>query len=86
MVINVNKSKMERQEILQKLQTLYRDILDDDGIVLKEETTSEDIENWDSLTHVQIVAEIQKVFDVKFSAKEMILWENVGDIIDAIEN
>lgn len=76
---------MNRQEILSKLQSVYRDILDDENIVLTEETTAEDIEEWDSLTHVQIVAEIQKEFDVKFSAKEMLLWENVGDIIDAIE-
>lgn len=76
---------MNRNEILKKLETVYRDILDDEDIVLTEETTAEDIEEWDSLTHVQIVAEIQKVFDVKFSAKEMLLWENVGDIIDAIE-
>lgn len=76
---------MDRQEILQKLQTVYRYILDDEDIVLTEKTTADDIEEWDSLTHVQIVAEIQKVFNVKFSAKEMLLWENVGDIIDAIE-
>ena len=76
---------MERQEILNKLQTVYRDVLDDEKIVLTEETTADDIEEWDSLTHVQIVAEIQKVFGVKFSAKEMLLWESVGDIIDAIE-
>lgn len=76
---------MERQEILSKLQTVYRDILDDENIVLTEETTAEDIEDWDSITQVQIVAEIQKVFNVKFSAKEMLLWESVGDIIDSIE-
>ena len=76
---------MERQEILNKLQTVYRDVLDDENIVLTEDTTADDIEEWDSLTHVQIVAEIQKVFGVKFSAKEMLLWESVGDIIDAIE-
>ena len=75
---------MERTEILQKLQTVYRDILDDENIVVTEETTADDIEEWDSITHVQIVAEIQKVFDVKFSAKEMLLWENVGDIVDAL--
>lgn len=76
---------MNRQEILSKLQTVYRDILDDENIVLTEKTTAEDIEEWDSITHVQIVAEIQKVFNIKFSAKEMLLWENVGDIVDAIE-
>lgn len=76
---------MERTEILQKLQTVYRDILDDENIVVTEETTADDIEEWDSITHVQIVAEIQKVFGVKFSAKEMLLWENVGDIVDALE-
>lgn len=76
---------MERIEILKKLESIYRDILNDDSIVLSEETTADDIEDWDSLTHVQIVAEIQDVFNIKFSAKEILLWENVGDIIDAIE-
>lgn len=76
---------MERKEILEKLQDVYRDILDDDSIVLTEETTADDIEAWDSLTHVQIVAEIQDVFGVNFSAKEMLLWESVGDIVDALE-
>ena len=76
---------MERKEILEKLQTVYRDILDDEEIVLTEEKTADDIEDWDSITHVQIVAEIQTVFDVKFSAKEILLWESVGDIVDAIE-
>lgn len=76
---------MERIEILKKLESIYRDILNDDSIVLSEDTTAEDIEDWDSLTHVQIVAEIQDVFNIKFSAKEILLWENVGDIIDAIE-
>ncbi len=76
---------MERKDILLKLQDVYRDILDDDSIVLTEETTADDIEDWDSLTHVQIVAEIQKVFGVKFTAKEMLLWECVGDIVAALE-
>ena len=76
---------MERIEILKKLEAIYRDILNDDSIVLSEDTTADDIEDWDSLTHVQIVAEIQNVFNIKFSAKEILLWENVGDIIDAIE-
>ncbi len=76
---------MDRHEILAKLQALYRDVLDDESIVLTEETTADDIENWDSITHVQIVAEIQKTFSTKFSAREMLLWENVGDIVDAIE-
>ncbi len=75
---------MERKEVLKELESIYRDILNDESIVLSEETTADDIEEWDSLTHVQIVAEIQDVFKIKFSAKEILLWENVGDIIDAI--
>jgi len=76
---------MERNEILEKLKSVYRDILNNDDIELTEETTADDIEDWDSLTQVQIVAEVQEVFGIKFSAKEILLWESVGDIIDAIK-
>ena len=75
---------MERLEVLSRLQGIFRDVLDNEEIVINEETTANDIEEWDSLTNVQLVVEIQKVFGKKFPAKEIIAWKSVGDIINAI--
>lgn len=75
---------MERKEIFEKLTDIFRDVMDNDEIVLEENTTAEDIEEWDSLAHVQLIEKIQAVFGVKFSAKEMMSWDDVGEFVDSI--
>ena len=75
---------MERKEIFEKLTVIFRDVMDNDEIVLEENTTAEDIEEWDSLAHVQLIEKIQEVFGVKFSAKEMMSWDDVGEFVDSI--
>lgn len=75
---------MERKEIFEKLTDIFRDVMDNDEIILDENTTAEDIEEWDSLSHVQLIEKIESVFGVRFSAKEMQSWEDVGVFVDAI--
>ena len=76
---------MGRKEIFEKLTVIFRDVMDNDEIVLEENTTAEDIEEWDSLAHVQLIEKIEAVFGVRFSAKEMNSWEDVGEFVDSIE-
>lgn len=75
---------MERKEIFEKLTVIFRDVMDNDEIVLEENTTAEDIEEWDSLAHVQLIEKIEAVLGVRFSAKEMNSWEDVGEFVDSI--
>lgn len=77
---------MERKEIFEKLTVIFRDVMDNDEIVLEENTTAEDIEEWDSLAHVQLIEKIEEVFGIKFSAKEMTSWDDVGEFVDAIKD
>ena len=77
---------MDRKEIFEKLTEIFRDVMDNDEIVLEENTTAEDIEEWDSLAHVQLIEKIQEEFGVKFSAKEMMSWDDVGEFVDSIED
>lgn len=76
---------MGRKEIFDKLNTIFRDVMDNDDIVLEEGSSAEDIEEWDSVAHVQLIEEIEAVLGVKFSAKEMMSWDDVGEFVDAIE-
>ena len=76
---------MENKEIFEKLTDIFRDVMDNDEIFLEENTTAEDIEEWDSLAHVQLIEKIESVFGVKFSAKEMMSWEDVGEFVDSIK-
>lgn len=75
---------MEKNEILAKLQEVFCDILDNENIVLENSTTADDIEEWDSLAHVQIVAEVEKVFGVKFTSYEITSWIDIEELVDCI--
>ena len=55
------------EKILSKLQEIYQDVLDNEDIELTLETTADDIEEWDSLSHVQLVVAIEKAFEIKFT-------------------
>ncbi len=76
---------MERTEILDQVQTIFRAVLKNEDIQLKDEYTAEDVSGWDSLTHVTLISEIEKHFKIKFMLREMLSWKTVGKMIDCIE-
>ncbi len=75
---------MEREQILLELNEIFKEIFEDDSIELTEETTANDIEDWDSLTHITIISEVEEHFDMKFEMKDVIGMKNIGDMIDII--
>ena len=76
---------MERSAILEKLNGIFTDVLDNDDIKINETSTANDIEEWDSLTHIQLVVAIEKSFKVKFTTYEIQIWKNVGDMVNSIQ-
>ena len=74
---------MER--VLNEVENIFRDILDEESLNLARETTANDVEGWDSLTHIQLIVAIEKQFKIKFSSKEILSWKNVGELIDSLE-
>ena len=73
-----------REEIYVILNEIFRDNFDDDSIVLSDETSSSDIEDWDSLEQINLVAAIQNKFKVRFSVDEVNSMKNVGEMVDLI--
>ena len=66
------------------VQDIFRDVLDDEEIVLSEASTAEDVEGWDSLTHIQLIVAIEKKFKIKFTSKEILSWKNVGELVGCL--
>ena len=81
----ISKINMERSEILAKVEEIFREELELDDLVLTDETTADDVEEWDSLSHVQLVAAMEEAFGIEFKSREILSWENIGDLIDSIE-
>jgi len=75
---------MDRNEILNTVNNVFIDVLDDDNLVLSEATTANDVEEWDSLNHIQLVVAIERQFKIRFASQEILSWQNVGEMVDSI--
>jgi acyl carrier protein len=76
---------MNRNEVIVQLQDIFRDVLDNDAVILSEHTKASDIEDWDSLTHIQLIVAAERHFKVKLDSREILSWNNVGEMADAIQ-
>ena len=75
---------MEKEEIYERLNNVFRDIFDDETIVVKPATTSNDIEDWDSLEHINLIVAVEQEFGIKFNMNEVTTMKNVGEMVDII--
>jgi len=75
---------MDRNEILNTVNNVFIDVLDDDNLVLTEATTANDVEEWDSLNHIQLVVAIERQFKIRFASQDILSWQNVGEMVDSI--
>ena len=76
---------MPRNKIIEKLNCVFADVFDDDSLNISEQTTANEVEDWDSLTHITLIAEVEDAFDMKFAMKDVLGMKNVGEMIDIIE-
>ena len=76
---------MNRNEMLQKVQEICRDVFEDDQLTVTEDTSGADIEGWDSLTHLSLVSELEEAFDIAFTLDETTGSKKLGDLVSAIE-
>ncbi len=69
----------------ERLQVVFRDIFDDDSIVLREDMTAADVANWDSLNHIDLIVAIEREFKVKFTTAEVTMLKNVGQLAALVD-
>lgn len=73
-----------REEVKNKVSAIFKEVFDDDSLVITDATNSSDIEDWDSLEHIALIVSMEKEFNLKFDIKEVNKLENVGQMIDLI--
>ncbi|MGY8667484.1 acyl carrier protein [Bradyrhizobium sp. UFLA05-109] len=75
---------MDQAQIYSKLTTVFREVFDEDDLGLEPETTADDVDGWDSLSHIRLVLAVSKAFGIKFSASEIGSLKNVGEFVELI--
>ena len=75
---------MTREEIYKQLDVVFQDVFDDESIQVNDSTTADDIEDWDSLEHINLVVAIENKFGIKFNMNEVTSMKNVGEMVDII--
>ncbi len=76
---------MTPEDIYTRLQKIFRELFEDDAIVLTPETTARNVERWDSLSHVDMMVMVEESFGIRFSTREVTGLANVGQLVQAIE-
>ena len=77
---------MEKGELIIKLTKVFQETFGNSGLVLTDTLTANDVDNWDSLSHMILIVEIEKLFDIKFKLKELNKMNNVGALIEIIQS
>lgn len=75
---------METTDLLKTLNEIFRRVLKREEIILTEDTTAHDVDGWDSLTNMVLLSEVEKVFEVRFTFRQIVKMKNVGDLCRAI--
>lgn len=71
-------------DILSELQPIFRDVLDQDDVIITRDSSGENVEGWDSLAHINIVAAVEEHFKIRFALGELQDLKNVGEMVDLI--
>lgn len=71
--------------IMEKLNEIFCEVFDDEELNIKPEMTANDVEGWDSLTHINLVLAVESRFNIRFSQKELLSLKNVSDMLRCIE-
>jgi acyl carrier protein len=76
---------MTKEQIYKELDEIFQDVFDDESIHVTATTTAADIEDWDSLEHINLVVAIENHFKIKFNMNQVTSMKNVGEMVDIIE-
>ena len=75
---------MNKNEIVEKLTMIFHEVFNDNSIVLHDDMSAADVENWDSLTHMMMITKVEEVFGIRFKLKELNRLKHVGDLCNII--
>jgi acyl carrier protein len=77
---------MNREEILSQIEQLFSQVVGKQEVTLTENSTASDVEEWDSLNHIQFISAVEKHYNIRFDLDDLLEFENIGDLITGIQD
>ena len=77
---------MTKDEVIKKIIPVFKEVFEDENLEINENSNSDNINGWDSLNHIYLVVAIEETFNLKFTAEEIQIWDNVGEMAEHISN
>ncbi len=71
---------------IEKLTEILRMVFENEDIIIHPETTANDVDGWDSLSHVNLILAIEEAFNIRFTQKELLKFKNINDLLTSIES
>lgn len=71
--------------VAERLSQVFRELFNDQSLVLTDDMTSDDVPGWDSLAHVNLMFSIEEAFGIEFADDEFGEFTNVGELQRTIE-
>jgi acyl carrier protein len=81
----MSSEAVSRDDVYQKLTAIFRQLFDDDTLEIRDETTAKDIDQWDSLNHINLIVATEQKFGVRFKTAEVAGFANVGQLVDTLQ-
>ena len=75
---------MDKKEVVVSLTSIFRKVFSDDLLELTDKLSANDVDRWDSLSHMLLITEIEKCFSITFKLKDLNKMQNVGDMVEII--
>ncbi|MBP7187722.1 MAG: acyl carrier protein [Ruminococcus sp.] len=75
---------MNKNDVIARLNEVFRDVFGDDSITVNASTTAADIDDWDSIEHINLMEAVEQEFGLRFKMREVSGMKNVGEMIDII--
>lgn len=75
---------MNREDVYERLNMVFREVFDDESISVNDETTSDDIDDWDSFEHINLIVAVEDEFGMKIPMGKVVTMKNVGEMVDII--
>jgi len=75
---------MSREEAFERINKVFREVFDDESITVTDSTTANDIDDWDSFEHINLVVAVEEEFGIRIPMGKVLVMKNVGEMIDII--